>query len=37
MLRGVNELRPDLEELQAFLAALERRTREFRTAWLSPS
>lgn len=34
-LRDVNELRPDLEELEALLAALEDRAREFRLAWVS--
>jgi hypothetical protein len=32
--RTVNELRPDLEELEAMLADLDSRAREFRTAWL---
>jgi hypothetical protein len=35
-LRDVNELRPDLEELQALLADLEERARAFRASWLSP-
>jgi hypothetical protein len=34
-LRQVNELRPDLGELHAMLAELERRAREFRASWLS--
>ena len=33
--RSVNQLRPDLDELQALLRALEERAREFRAAWLS--
>jgi hypothetical protein len=35
-LRRVNEVRPDLVELQALLAALSARAREFRASWLSP-
>jgi hypothetical protein len=34
-LRRVNEVRPDLVELQALLAALAARAREFRASWLS--
>jgi len=34
-LRHVNELRPDLEELNGLLDALGARAREFRTSWLS--
>ena len=34
-LREVNVLRPDLGELQAMLAELHRRAREFRASWLS--
>jgi hypothetical protein len=33
--RAANELRPDLDELHALLAALEERAREVRAAWLS--
>jgi hypothetical protein len=33
--RRVNELRPDFDELQMLLRALEKRAREFRAAWLS--
>jgi hypothetical protein len=29
----VNELRPDLDELEALLGELQRRAREFRTRW----
>jgi hypothetical protein len=36
-LSHVNELRPDLDELQSMLAELDRRAREFRVSWLSPS
>ena len=36
-LRRVNVLRPDLGELQAMLAELQRRAREFRASWLSAS
>jgi chromosome segregation ATPase len=36
-LRRVNELRPDLDELQTLLAELEERAREFRAAWVSSS
>jgi hypothetical protein len=35
--RRVNELRPDLDELQALLAELEVRSREFRATWLAAS
>jgi hypothetical protein len=34
-LTHVNELRPDLDELQSMLAELDARAREFRTSWLS--
>jgi chromosome segregation ATPase len=34
-LRDVNELRPDLGELDALLARLQERAREFRAAWLA--
>jgi chromosome segregation ATPase len=34
-LRHVNELRPDLDELQTLLAELEERAREFRAHWVS--
>jgi antitoxin (DNA-binding transcriptional repressor) of toxin-antitoxin stability system len=34
-LRTVNELRPDLDELEDLLGALERRAREVRASWLS--
>ena len=34
-LRTVNELRPDLHELEDLLGALERRAREVRASWLS--
>lgn len=33
--RRVNELRPNLDELQALLAQLHVRAREFRASWLS--
>jgi len=33
--RRVNELRPDLDELQALLAEVEAHAREFRAEWLS--
>jgi hypothetical protein len=33
--RTVNELRPDLDELNALLAQLELRAREFRASWLA--
>jgi hypothetical protein len=33
--RRVNELRPDLAELDELLADLDTRAREFRTSWLS--
>jgi len=33
-LREVNELRPDLDELEALLEALQARAREFRTRWV---
>ena len=36
-LRRVNELRPDLGELDALLADLEARAREFRASWLTGS
>ena len=32
-LREVNELRPDRDELEALLAELQQRAREFRTRW----
>jgi chromosome segregation ATPase len=34
-LHEVNELRPDLDELQSLLAELEERARAFRASWLS--
>jgi len=34
-LRDVNQLRPDLAELNALLGDLQRRAREFRLAWVS--
>ena len=34
-LREVNRLRPDLEELETLLAALQDRAREVRLAWVS--
>ena len=34
-LREVNELRPDLDELEALLAELQGRAREFRARWAS--
>ena len=34
-LRDVNELRPDLEELQSLLGELGERARAFRASWLS--
>lgn len=34
--RRVNEIRPDLDELQALLADLEVRSREFRASWAKP-
>jgi hypothetical protein len=34
--RRVNELSPDLDELQGLLAELQGRAREFRAAWLAP-
>jgi chromosome segregation ATPase len=34
-LREVNELRPDLDELEALLGALQERAREFRARWAS--
>ena len=34
-LRAVNELRPDVEELETLLAGLEGRARELRGSWLS--
>ena len=34
-LRRVETLRPQLEELESLLAALERRARELRTEWLA--
>jgi chromosome segregation ATPase len=34
-LRRVEALRPQLEELESLLAALERRARELRTEWLA--
>jgi chromosome segregation ATPase len=37
-LRDVNELRPDLDELEALLGELNERAREFRARWAtSPS
>jgi hypothetical protein len=36
-LRDVNEVRPDLEELEELLDGLEERARELRGAWLSAS
>jgi hypothetical protein len=33
--RHVNELRPDLDELQTLVVALHERAREFRAAWLA--
>ena len=33
-LREVNELRPDLDELEALLADLQARAREFRARWV---
>jgi hypothetical protein len=33
--RRVNELRPDLDELDDLVAELDKRAREFRTSWLS--
>ena len=36
-LRRVNELRPDLGELDALLGDLEARAREFRASWLTGS
>jgi hypothetical protein len=35
--RRLNELEPDLDELQALLAGLEQRARESRAAWLRAS
>ena len=34
-LRQVNELRPDVEELETLLAELQERAREHRTTWVS--
>jgi chromosome segregation ATPase len=34
-LREVNELRPDLDELEALLGDLQERAREFRARWAS--
>jgi chromosome segregation ATPase len=34
-LHDVNELRPDLDELQTLLAELEERARAFRASWLA--
>jgi hypothetical protein len=34
-LRRVNELRPELEDLQALLGELQERAREFRASWVS--
>jgi chromosome segregation ATPase len=34
-LRDVNQLRPDLTELEALLGELQGRAREFRLAWVS--
>jgi chromosome segregation ATPase len=36
-LREVNELRPDLDELESLLGALQKRAREFRARWASAS
>jgi chromosome segregation ATPase len=36
-LQNVNELRPDLDELQALLAELQERARAFRASWLATS
>ncbi len=36
-LRSVNELRPDLDELETLLAELQERARAFRAAWLAMS
>ena len=36
-LREVNELRPDLDELEALLGALQGRAREFRARWAASS
>jgi hypothetical protein len=36
-LRSVNELRPDVEELEELLAGLDGRARELRGSWLSAS
>jgi chromosome segregation ATPase len=36
-LRRVNEVQPELEEMQALLTALQARAREFRASWLSTS
>lgn len=34
-MREVNELRPELDELQSLLGALEARAREVRTSWVT--
>jgi chromosome segregation ATPase len=34
-LREVNELRPNLDELEALLGAVQGRAREFRVRWVS--
>ena len=34
-LREVNELRPDLDELEALLGELQGRAREFRARWVA--
>ena len=34
-LRDVNQLRPDLDELEVLLVDLDERAREFRMAWVS--
>ena len=36
-LRQVNELRPDVEELETLLAELQERARKYRATWLSSS
>ena|SRR5205823_3376312 len=35
--RELGEVRPDLDELETMLAALEERARQFRSSWLSVS
>jgi hypothetical protein len=37
VLRRVNELRPDLDELETLLGDLQARAREFRASWLATS